>query len=289
MVPTVPPSGVVCETEDTDDVDEVVMRGVVDEETETVWYPPVVEVGVSEPDADVDTGIGENERVVNVTTFDVLAVSRAVVVSGTSVVAQSVGGTVTVVVKRMTDLPPSVEVAASEVTPGVSETDCVGNTSVKFSPRGKLNAGMSERAGVVVAVGSVVVVPLGVELGVLVISSVEAGAAVVMDSRILVRSPPTGMANSGISEDAGVLVAVGEAVEETDPSAVVVVATEVLDPRSPSAPPLLLLSSEESSPLIPPVARVSLIRARASSSVVHEVLYTPKYFGELRVFRQNAK
>ena len=138
---------------------------------------------------------------------------------------------------------------------------------------------MSERAGVGVAVGSVVVVSLRAEPGVPVISSLE--AVVVVDARRLEKSSPTGMLNPGMSENAGTLVAVGEAVRVSDTSEEVLVATEVLDP------PLLLLSSEESSPLIPPVAPVSLIRARASSWVVHKVLYTAN--GELRLFCHNVK
>lgn len=73
------------------------MRGAADEEVETVGYPPAYEVSVSEADADIDTGIGENGCVVNVRRFDVLAVPCAMEVSGTSVVVQ--GATVTVVVK----------------------------------------------------------------------------------------------------------------------------------------------------------------------------------------------
>lgn len=58
MVPTVPYSGAVCEAKDAEVVGEV----------DAVWYPSVVELSVSGLDAGVDSGIGENGYVVNVTT-----------------------------------------------------------------------------------------------------------------------------------------------------------------------------------------------------------------------------
>lgn len=263
-------NGVVC-------VDEAVVRESTDEEPGMVEYPAEVEVGLSEVDVEVSTGIGENGCVMKLTMFDWVAVPRAVEVSETSVVEQPVGSTVTVTVTRVVGLSLAVEVAALDVRTEVSEVVSVDSTSVKLSPTGKLNSGMSDRAGVLV--GLELVLEEASAVGVPVVSAVVEVAAlvsVVIDDRISDKLSPTGMLNSGMSEEAGTLVEVPVS------TAVVVVATEVLEGSSSSPFPL-----EGSSPSIPPVAPVSAIRAKASSGAAHETVYRAN--GESQLFPHYTK
>lgn len=94
-------------------------------------------------------GIGENGWVVNLIASDVVSVPRAMEVSVTQG-SVSEGATATVVVKSMVRRAVSVELDALEVAAGASEVVSVANTSVNLSPTGKLNAGISDWAGVFV-------------------------------------------------------------------------------------------------------------------------------------------
>lgn len=118
---------------------------------------------------------------------------------------------------------------------------------------------------VAMAVGkSVVSVPLKVE--------VAAAVSVVVVERLSEKASPSGMLISGMSEAAGALVTVGRQVEVPVSAALVeAVATNVLESLSPSFL-LEFWSSVVLSPLIPPVAPVSAIKALASSGFVHEMV-----------------
>ena len=117
MVLIVPPTWndcvPVCVMKDTDCVGEVVTEAS-DEEVEPVRYPTEDEIASSKAEVEVDTGIGENGWVVNVTRLGAVAVE-------TSVVEHSVGVTITVVVKRVVNLPLAAEEAALvEIAPELS-------------------------------------------------------------------------------------------------------------------------------------------------------------------------
>jgi len=178
-----------------------------------------------------------------------------------------------------------VELAALEVATGALGVVSVESTSVKLSPRGKLNPGMSDSAGMSVTVGSAVGVPVGVVL-VVVEEAVTSGRLVVEVVRLRLprtsdKLSPSGMLICGISEALEVLVIVGRAVGV--PVAAAFVVDEVLIDSWLVAVPLSVTATEVldvgsfPSPLIPPVTPVSSIRARASSWVVH-VMAVPRLF-----------
>ena len=250
MVLIVPPIGndgvSVSVTKDTEYVG-VVVSGASDE---PIMYPPEVEVA-SEAEVEVASGIGENGWVVNVTRLGAVTLSCATELSETSVVEHSVGVTITVVVKRVVNLP----FAASDVAL-VQSVLVLSEASVAV-----------EVEHVVETVGeSVISVPLKVEFAATAESAVVVG-------RLSDKASPSGMLIPGMSAAAGVLVAVGRQVEELPVSTalVVVVATNVLE-TSPLSPSLWLWLSTELSPLIPPFAPVSSIQAWASSWAAHEMV-----------------
>jgi len=248
--------------------DIVVKR--TDAGVEAVSYPTEVEVASgpeaeikvaseAEAEGEVDTGIGENGWVVNVTRFGVEAVPCAVEVSKTSVDALSVGPTTTVVVKRVVDL------SSAEVAAGISDTVTVSVTVV-----------IEHAVESAMDVGKSVISAADVE--------VAAAASVVVAVSLSDKLSPSGMLISGMSEASGVLVAVGRSVGVPVVVAVAsVAATDVLESSSlsPSSLWSSCLSWKEPSPLIPPSTPVAPIWARASSLVVHEIVYTPN--GELYI------
>lgn len=177
----------VCVMKDTDCVGEVVATGASDE-VEPIMYPTEDEIASSEVEVEVDTGIGENGWVVNVTNLGAVAVACAMELSETSVVEHSVAVTITVVVKRVVNLPLAAEEAALvEIALELS------GASVKVAVEYVVEEAM--------AVGkSVVSVPLKVE--------VAAAASVVVVESVSEKASPSGMLISGMSEAAGVLVTV---------------------------------------------------------------------------------
>ena len=338
MVLIVPPIGndwvSVCVMKDTECVGDAVMRGSADE-VEAVTYSAEVEVA-SETEVEVSMGIGENGWVVKVTRFSVVVASCAKELSETSVVEHSVGMTNTVVVTLVVNLPFAVEVASLEETVlelseavseysgasvtveveyvveeamsdgksvisaslevevAVAASVVVESLSEKASPSGMLIPGMSEAAGVVVAVVRLVGRPVStvtVEVESVVEEAMADGKSVIpasLDVEVAVaasvvveslseKASPSGMLIPGMSEAAGVVVTVGRPVST---ASVAVVATDVLDTSSPPPPLLSLWSSEEPPPLIPPFSI-----ARASSWVMHETICTPN--GELELLPRN--
>jgi len=189
-----------------------VTRVAAADEVEAVTYPSVVEVTSMTEAVEVETGIGENGWVVNVTRFGVVVASCALELSEASVVEHSVAVTTTVVVKRVVNPPLAAEVSVlADMVSALSEV-------------------VSEYSGASVTVAveyvveeamSVTSAPLEVE--------VAAAASVVVDS-LSEKVSPSGMLISGMSEAAGVLVTVERPVST---ASVVVVATVVLETSSP--------------------------------------------------------
>jgi len=148
-----------------------------------------VVTGASDEEVEVDTGIGENGWVMNVTRLGAVAVPCAMELSETLVVEHSVGVTITVVVKRVVNLPFAAEEAALvEIAPELSEVS--------------VTVEVEHVVEVAMAVGkSVVSVPLKVE--------VAAAASVVVVESLSEKASPSGMMIPGMSEASGVLVTVG--------------------------------------------------------------------------------
>jgi hypothetical protein len=178
----------VCVMKDTDCVGEAVVTGASDE-VEPIMYPTEDEIASSEAEVEVDTGIGENGWVVNVTRLGAVAVPCAMELSETPVVEHSVGVTITVVVKRVVNLPFAAEEATLvEIVPELSS------------------------ASVTVAVEYVVEVPMAVGKSVVsgpLTVEVAAAASVVVVENFSEKASPSGMLIPGMSEASGVLVTVG--------------------------------------------------------------------------------